>query len=74
MSRKKWKTVCVPSFTEQSHTSQAAAYRYVHAEAAARAAGRSRITRIVVKVKEGAGPWQTFERITFAGSDESGAA
>lgn len=74
MSRKQWKTVSVPSFTEHAHASQAAAYRYVQAEAADRAAGRSRTTRVVVKVKEGPGPWQTFERVSLDGTTEVGVS
>ena len=77
MSRKKWQTLSLPAFIQRSHQSQKAAYEYVRSQAVRRAAGSSRITTVVVKVKEGDGPWQTFERVNLdeiASQDARGRA
>jgi hypothetical protein len=62
---KRWSTIDWPTAYERKHASKVAAYRYVEQQQEAHVSGRSRVNVVVVKVSEGKGPWQTYERVRF---------
>lgn len=64
-TRKRWSVELIPTFTRTQFPSRAAAYRYVAQHSRDRALGLTRITDVTVRVSEGRGPWQTYERLHF---------